>query len=943
MVSQATETRSPRLPETWGRSVLTILLVVACVLVATMTGLPRMLDTTLSDARFALGHRSASGEIVLVDIDARSLAEVGVWPWPRRLHADFLRAAAKAGAARVAFDVDFSSRSVAADDEAFATALGDSGIETFLAAFVQPDPASKALLESMPIAPLLAASWPVAINVPVDDDGRVRRFPLSIEIGGERVSSMPAVLAGHEEAYGEFGIDHGIAAASLPRISYLDLLNGRVTEGTLAGKTLIVGATAIELHDLFPLPHAGIVSGSTVIALATETLMQDRALMKWQPPLTLVLLLLAFGCWLALRNPLRGSLLVLAGTAVAIEGAAGWLYFDRAVMLETAAIHLALGAIVLWSLAREFDLRQLRLWISRVETRNTARLLERVVDDGFDAIVIVDAQGQIVRINEMARSLLDLPPTEQPGALAHLPVVLMRVIEAAMATTEAASLRLPPVRRMVELKAGGTPRILEYTVSPFWLEDRRRSPRPSEAEHLRYASLLLHDVTDRERAQERLRFAAFHDSLTGLPNRLALETALGEIVAEQVPVVLLAFDLDRFKGVNDALGHATGDAVLIETARRAARSLPEGATLFRIGGDEYTVLIRSLDVDLARSLAETIVREVGRSYEVNGHRVSIGTCVGIAAEAGACSDPSALRRGADVALYQAKRHSDGPVVVFDRAMDRARLERLALERDLAVAIEAEAFDLAYQPQARLCDDAWTGAEALVRWRHPERGFVSPAEFIPVAEEMGLIHELGSWVLHRACRDALRWPEDVKVAVNVSPLQFLAGDIVGAVRSALATSGLAPQRLELEITESAFVGENHRLSSIFDDLLRLGVTFALDDFGTGYSSLGYLHRFPISKIKIDRSFVTDIPDSRHSMAVLRSVVVLANGLGIRTIAEGVELTQQAEILRELGCGEVQGYLYSKPLPIEQATELFKASALKLSAGYMGMDAPLRAVI
>ncbi|WP_279483998.1 EAL domain-containing protein [Aureimonas sp. SK2] len=940
MGSQSTRSRRQRPGKTSIRSLVTLLAVAACLLGVCVVGLPRTLDTVLSDARFAFGQRSSSGEIVLVDIDARSLQEVGIWPWPRHLHGDLLKAATEAGAVRIAFDIDFSSRSNPMDDEALAAALGGTGIETFLASFVQHDPASGTWLASMPIVPLLAASWPVSINVPVDPDGRVRRFPLAMDINGETVGSMPAVLAGREETGGEFGIDHGIVAASIPRISYADLLGGRIAEGMLAGKTLIVGATAIELHDLFPVPQAGIVSGSTVIALATETLMQDRALVRWQPPLPLVLVLLAAGCWFVLRSPLRRSLLVLAVMTVAIEGIGIWLYLDRAVMLATAELQLAIGAIVLWSLLREFDLRQLRLWVARVETRNTARLLERVVDDSFDAIVIVDAERRIVRINEVARSLLDLPPTAQPGASADLPSALMRAVKAALSTQRDTGHRQIPDRQLVELHAGSEARILEYTVSPFWLEDRRRGR--SEADHLSYVSLMLHDVTDRERAQERLRVAAFHDSLTRLPNRRALETELDGLVAEQIPVALLAFDLDRFKGVNDALGHATGDAVLVETAIRTARVLPEGASVFRVGGDEFMVLVRSPDAGSARSLAEAIVQEVGRPFEVNGHRISIGTCVGIAGDAQGCPDPSVLRRRADVALYQAKRTSAGPVVEFASDMERARLERLVLERDLAEAVETGAFELAYQPQARLRDGAWTGAEALLRWRHPERGFVSPVDFIPVAEETGLIHELGAWVLHRACRDALLWPKAIKVAVNVSPLQFLAGDIVGAVRSALASSGLDPARLELEITESAFVGENHCLSGIFDELLTLGVSFALDDFGTGYSSLGYLHRFPVSKIKIDRSFVTDIPASRHSMAVLRSVVVLADGLGIRTIAEGVEVVEHAEILRELGCGEVQGYLYSKPLSIDQASELFGNSAEGHRGGSDAADAPLRAV-
>ncbi|WP_192847080.1 EAL domain-containing protein [Aureimonas sp. AU4] len=888
---------------------------------AGLSGLTPSLDTALGDLRFAAGTRAASGQVVLVDIDAKSLAEVGVWPWPRRLHGELVRAAAKAGAAGIAFDVDFSSASGAKDDALFAQALGESGVDTFLAAFQRPDTTlSGQLRASLPIAPLLDASWPVSVNVPLDGDGRVRRFPRATPIGEEVVAAMPSVLANREASGGEFGIDHGIEAATIPRVSYTDLLAGRVDPAVVRGKSLIVGASAIELHDLFPVPRAGIVSGSTVIALATETLLQDRALTTWTPPLALLLLVAAAGAVVATRCSMRRSLLVLSCGMMLVEALAVWLYVRDAAMLQTGGLHVALAGLVGWSAAREFGLRGLLLWKARRETQNTLRLLERVVDDGFDAVILADDAGRILRTNEAARRLLGLA---RDAGIEDLPAALGATLRRSMADLGSETAHGARLRGIEAVGAAPDERLLEYAVASFWLDGEAARGRP--ARRLRFGALMLRDVTERERMQETLRFAALHDSLTGLGNRRALEAALDARLDAGDPVTLLAFDLDRFKGVNDALGHATGDAVLAETARRAAAILPEDAALFRIGGDEFVVLLSAADAAVALHVSERLEAAIVQPLTVRGHRVSVGTSVGIAGIGDGCRDAATLRRRADVALYRAKRSAERRIVAFDAGMETARLDRLALEADLKQAIDSGAFEVAYQPQLRLSDRMWTGAEALVRWRHPERGFVSPAAFIPVAEEMGLIHELGARVLEIACRDAATWPETVRIAVNVSPLQLAAGDVRGAVRRALAASGLDPRRLELEITESAFVGENDRLASIFADLLSLGVTFALDDFGTGYSSLGYLHRFPISKIKIDRSFVIDGRGSRHSMAVLRSVMALADGLAVRTIAEGIETEDQADLLRSLGCGEGQGYLFSRPVDAASVAELLHGRA------------------
>lgn len=891
------------------RTVVLLLLCVGLTL-AERSGLVASVDARLTELRFEAKQIEPTGDIVLVDIDAKSLAEIGVWPWPRHLHGELLRAAERAQALSIAYDIDFSTNSSQENDEAFAAALADTQMETFLAAFVQPDSASGGSLRvSFPIESLLRHSWPAGVNVPIDGDGRVRRFPTSLDGGGEPLVSMPSLLARSDAASGQLEIDYAISAEGIPRISYVDLLRNRIAPAAIAGKSLIVGASAIELRDLFPVPVHGIVSGSTIIALATETLLQDRALhildSPWFLLVGLALVLIPAASFLSSRQ----TFAAVASAAISAELVASYLQIAHAIVLQTAGFYALLIGLVGWVLSREFNLRRVRLWIARTQASNSQSVLERVLDDGFHGVAIVNAQRQITRINREALELLGL---QNATHLDELPTEIRDNVSAIVEEFERGRIAGKPSVRVLHLLGGE--RVVEYSIVPFWLSGIIDEEH-SVAGDLVYATLTLRDITERQLAHDRIQFMALHDSLTGLGNRRALEQRLDAILSGTAPhggVALLAFDLDRFKGVNDALGHAIGDEVLKETARRAVEVLNGSLLIARSGGDEFTAIVPAESLASACSLAAAFVDKIADPFLLSGHRISVGTSVGISWWHGQEATVTSMLRHADVALYRAKRSSSEKVVIFEPSMDGDRLKRLKLEKDLGEALDRNEFKLVYQPQLRLSSEEIVGAEALVRWIHAERGFVSPVEFIPVAEETGLIHRLGAWVLESACVEAMSWPKPIKIAVNVSPIQFAAGDLVAAVRRALAISGLPPERLELEITESAFVEESDRLQPIFEELLAIGVSFALDDFGTGYSSLGYLHRFPISKIKIDRSFVTDILTSNHSIAVLRSIMALAEGLDIRTIAEGIETPEQATMLRLSGCNDGQGYLFAKPI-------------------------------
>ncbi len=889
---------------------LAVILVIAWA--ADLAGVTAAIDRHVGDLRFLVAPREPTGKVVLVDIDEKSLLEIGVWPWPRSIHGELVNAAQKAGAEQVAFDVDFSTNSPSPEaDASFAVALAASTIPTYLAAFIQRDPSGSETLVSSPIAPLIEWSWPVVVNVPVDPDGLVRTFPIQLAIGAATLPSLPAVLSNREEPAGIVGIDYAIDDTLLQRVSYVDLLKGRLPEGALQGKSLIVGATAYELRDLFSIPKGRIVSGTTVLALATETLLQGRELSALKLPWYLVVLAgMILPLLLGRRGPLQLSLCIVLISA-GVEILALVLQHELHFSLASANLQVVLFLLGSGSIAKEFAQRRIHLWKARAEKRNSDSLLERVIEAGFEGIIIIDEQGAVVRVNEAAQTMLKLPP--KVAALQKFPAIVQNILDVKRTFSAGTSVQGLIFRENFEWQ--GKRSCLEYTVAPFHFSAISQAAK-NEAADTVYACLMIRDVTERQSAEDNLRHMALHDSLTGLHNRRSVEAHLADITTPGSPETghaLLYFDMDRFKAVNDSLGHSVGDYVLVEIASRAERVLGEDAVIARIGGDEFAAIIAADSADAARQSAKALGAAAARPIEINGHAITVGVCVGITWwDRGGSAPGSERMRQADIALYHAKAQGRDQIVLFAPAMEKRRIERIQLEQDLVVGFDRGEFQVLYQPQVSLRTGRLVGAEALLRWYHPSNGLVPPDKFIPIAEEIGLIHRLGAWVLSTGCRDATTWPDHIKLAVNVSSIQFETGDLTASVSEALIGSGLPPSRLELEITESAFVKENSGLVAIFDQLMSLGIKFALDDFGTGYSSLGYLHRFPIAKIKIDKSFVNNVPGDGQAMAILRSIRALAEGLGIQTIAEGIETTSQEEVLRALGCDHGQGYLYSKPV-------------------------------
>jgi diguanylate cyclase (GGDEF)-like protein len=443
------------------------------------------------------------------------------------------------------------------------------------------------------------------------------------------------------------------------------------------------------------------------------------------------------------------------------------------------------------------------------------------------------------------------------------------------------------------------------------------------------------DVTERRQAEMRIAHMARHDALTDLPNRVLLRERLSEAlphVEDGQWLAVLYLDLDQFKNVNDTLGHPAGDELLRVVAERLRGCVHEADTISRVGGDEFCIIQAGIqDAADSERLARRIAEAIRQPYDIHGHMVMIDASIGIAFAPADGTDANELLKNADMALYGAKADGRGVYRFFEPKMDARMKDRRTLELALRKAFENGEFELYYQPVLNLDQDKVRCCEALLRWHHPERGMIPPAEFIPIAEDIGLIVALGEWVIRQACADAVQWPADVCVAVNLSPTQLVSRGLLTAVLNALAASRLPAHRLELEITEAVLMQNSEVTLRTLHQLRELGIRISMDDFGTGYSSLSYLRSFPFDKIKIDRCFISGLGDSSEADAIVQAVAGLADSLNMTTTAEGVETREQLDLVRRLGCTDVQGFFYSRPVPARDLAQfLAKQSGRKVAA-------------
>ncbi|PZA13127.1 diguanylate cyclase [Rhodopseudomonas palustris] len=548
-----------------------------------------------------------------------------------------------------------------------------------------------------------------------------------------------------------------------------------------------------------------------------------------------------------------------------------------------------------------------------LELEKTKRFLELVIDNIPVALTVQNtADGRYVLANRGAEIIFNRRREDATG-----------LTSAEIFNTKEA--RLIAERDDLAIRKGGLV-VEEHPISTaggLRLFVTRRMTVTDEADQAHYLIKTHVDVTDRRQTEARMAHMAYHDGLTDLPNRDAFLKSLSQMIEACDNAVdefaVLSLDLDGLKEINDVFGHAIGDKLLVEVARRiewAAR----GGVVARLSGDEFGLIIDGPQPAAARNLASLVAKALAPGFVIDGKTVRIGVTTGVALFPANGTDAAALLANAGAALFRAKANARGSVTVFEPEMDMQIRDRRVLHQDLSNAVRNGEMSLYYQPQAsstkRVGNNDIVGFEALTRWRHPTRGFVPPSEFIPLAEESGLIVELGEWILREACRQAASWARPLQVAVNLSPAQFLNTDLVGFVHEVLLQTGLEPGRLELEITEGVLIDDFDRGLSLLRRLKALGVRVSMDDFGSGYSSLTYLQAFPFDKIKIDRAFIMNLGRNPQSAAIVRAVIGLGHGLGVTLVAEGVETQEQLDFLVDESCDAVQGYLIGKPAPIEQ---------------------------
>ncbi|WP_375305001.1 EAL domain-containing protein [Bradyrhizobium sp. A11] len=901
------------------------ILVVIALAIVLSTGWHGALRNALTDLRFAWQPRDASGKVVVVAIDAPSIDQIGVWPWPRRLHADLLRRLEAAGSGDIAFDVDFSAPSDPASDEAFVKALRDAGGSTILPSFKQPTRNGGAIHVNRPLKPFSNQSWPAVVNVAVESDGLVRRYPVAEKLGDELLPSMAVVLAGQDaNRRPPFLIDFSIRTASIPTVSFIDVLRGDPAAlDKVRGKKVIVGATALELGDRFSVPNGKIVSGPVLQALAAESILQGRML-RWTSDVGMILglgviSLLMMYSWRRLAPGIRVAVLVAAGAA--IELAAALVQAKWPLVIDTSLFHIAIVAYLTAIALDEIDFRGL---LGRIaESR-----FHRIAMSLGDGLVCTDEDHRITVWNPGASAIFGYTPAEMIG----------RPFETLCAVPVDGDARssMHDAARQALLVPGGAV-VVEF-------EGRRKNGETFSVEAsfsgwqgtdgFQYGAI-LRDISVRKREAERIQYLAEHDVLTGLANRNMLHTGLTDLIAaaerRSSGVALLVLGLDGFQEINDMLGHSSGDLVLCAVAERLRAEVDGKAIVARLSGDEFAIALACADIgEPVATFAERIARafEAPLAAGTRQHRIRISVGVAVYPEGGQKADD--LLSNGHLALSRAKATRRGGHVLFEAAIRQELENRLTLESELALAADRGEFELFYQPQVRLVDGSLVGAEALIRWRHPVRGYVSPAEFMPVVNTSALSERIANWVMETACRQARAWElsgNNVRVAINLSPSQLQSGDLAHSVAALLDTTGLTSSLLEIEVTEDILLHDERRVLAMFKRIQDLGVRVLFDDFGTGYASLSYLKKFPLDGLKIDRSFVFGLLSNSDDAAIVGSTIGLSKQLGLTVVAEGIENRATADFLVSMGCEEGQGYFFGRPMPAEAFEKQFLVAELQ----------------
>ena len=933
---------------------LALALTATALVLAYTNGLHRW-DSLFYDWNLAAWSRQPADDIIIVAIDEQSLREMGRWPWSRRTHAELIRILSAAGAKAIALDIVFAEPDVTdpTADAELADALASNG-RVVLPVLNEQNYLGGQLLETLPIPALAAAGAGLGhVDVELDSDNIARSVylkaglgephwptlalallqladpPLQRALPGQRatVADSPSPYVWQRDY--RILIPFAGPPGHFRHVSYRDVLRGTVSPATFHNQFVLIGATATGLGDALPTPVSGLtrpMSGVEFNANVLDALRQGLVVRPlptgWSLLLTGLLVLLPLTlyavCPARWTLPLAGLALLLtcASSFALLHGAHRWFPPAAALLVQGLSYPL-------WSWQR---LRQMVRSLFEQEERAQVTL-----DSIGDAVVTTDARGIVRYLNPVAEFLLGGVAVAPRG---HSLNVVFQVADdqdhytgvdlVALCLEQNQPVKLPE------------PAFLVNRIGQKYAIRASAAPLRDPQGRISGVVLAFSDITETRRLTERMVFQATHDALTQLPNLDLLRDRLRQAIARAqragYSLALLFVDLDHFKKVNESLGHTAGDALLRAVAARLLDCARQEDTIARVGGDEFICVLEDLHQEAAvANFAHKILKILEFPFQIEGHECFVTASIGVCLFPRDGGDVETLLKNADTAMYRAKENGRDNIQFYARDLHVRTLERLVMEQDLRRALERQELELYYQPQMDLRRNRIIGVEALLRWRHPQRGMIPPLDFVPLAEETGLIETIGEWALRTACQQAKTWQRQglpaLRMGVNMSPRQFLRPGVASMVTRILRETALEPHHLDLEITESLLMKDMAGSIAIMHALKGVGVKLSIDDFGTGYSSLSYLKQFPIDQLKIDKSFLHEIAAREEDAAITLAIIAMAHSLRLTVIAEGVEDETQLAFLRTNQCDEIQGYYLSRPIPAHEIPALLSQAPVQ----------------
>ncbi len=929
------------------------LALVLLALALSQTGWLNRWDLLIYDWNLSWRSRAPASDIVIVAIDEQSLRDMGRWPWSRHVHAELVRKLAEAGARAVALDIVFAEPDLTEPtaDQTLAAALADYG-RVVLPVLNEQTRLHGQLIETLPIPTLAHAAARLGhVDLELDQDGIARSVYLKAGLGsphwstltlalleavdpgawqrlpGQRAPPSPSMVSSAWQRDYRILIPFAGPPGHFQQVSYHDVLRGHFTPPVFHDRWVLVGVTAVGLGDALPTPvsaQAQPMSGVEFNANILDALLRGMTIqpvsqssfMAMTAFLVLLPLVMYAVCPPSWTLPLAGLMLLL--TLVVSFGLLqiSQRWFPPAAALLAQGLSCPLWVGWRWRQARR------ALLVEQERARVTLHSIG-------DAVVVTDVHGCVEYLNPTAESLLGCAQGTVQGQplgaifrLANDPDHRSQLDLAALCLRKNQLSRLP--ENGVLVSRNGREYVVRASAAPI------HDPRG----RVSGAVVAFSDITETHRLTQQMTYQATHDALTRLPNRLLLQDRLKRAIAHArrtgQSFAVMCMDLDHFKKVNDGLGHTAGDRLLRAAANRLLACGRGEDTIARLGGDEFVIVLENLRrEDHAAGFARKILEALVPAFQIDNHECFITASIGISLFPKDGEDVETLLKNADIAIHRAKDNGRDTVQFYSQDMHVRALERLTLEQSLRYALERQELELYYQPQMDLRHGRIIGVEALLRWRHSRRGLISPTEFVPLAEETGLIEAIGEWVLRTACRQASAWQKEglppLRMAVNLSPRQFLRPGLVEMVVRILEETELEPRYLDLEITEGLLMKNVEGSIVTLHALKRIGVHLSIDDFGTGYSSLSYLKRFPIDQLKIDRSFVSDIIGNQDNTAIALAVIAMAHSMRLKVIAEGVENPAQLAFLQQHRCDEMQGYYLCRPAPARQISALLRGES------------------